>query len=102
MEKAPTLRLKSLPTENDETLRIMGMIHESCDRLNAYVMDFFETMAILNENLKNAKKKKDRAKQKEIEESIAEVERRISEVTESMQGIVKDMPELVELVEAEK
>ncbi len=100
--KTPELRIKAIHTENDETLRILGMIHESCDRLNAYVMDFFETRAILNENLKNAKENKDRARVKETEESIGEVERRISEVTESMQGIVQDMPELVELVEAEK
>lgn len=86
------LKMKYVESDNPETVRIFNMVNDACDRFNIYLMDFFETLEILEE-------KKQRGKgDDETERSIDSVKSRIEEVTAAMKDIAATMPSIVELI----
>ena len=89
----PHLSLKPLDTENESTARIYSMVRETVDSFNIYVADFFESVAILEEELAAARKDSSA----EIEEKIAYMRRRIAELSDAMKAIAEQMDGLVEL-----
>jgi len=91
MRKKFELKLKPISSSNSDNLRIYGMLKNSCDGLNNYLADFFETIEILKE--------KPDTENKEAEESIQFVLTKIDEVTSSMKKIAEEMHALVELKE---
>ena len=95
MRKKYELKLKPIINiENPDNKRIFEMLEKSCEGLNSYVADFFETVAILKEQkIKSADNHTD------IDDSIEFVLAKIDEVTASMESIVNDMPSLIELIE---
>jgi len=93
------LELKPVETDNPDTLRILKQTGQACERLNNYLLDFRETIAILNENLQARAGNGDRAGAGEAEESIAFVRTRVDEVLKDMEAIARDMAFLVELKE---
>ena len=94
MRKKYELKLKPINSDNPDNLRIYDILTKSCDGLNNYLADFFETVAILEE-----KKLKPYSDNNDIDESIEFVLTKIDEVTSSMKSIVNDMPSLIELIE---
>ena len=94
MRQKYELKLKPINSNNPDNMRIYEMLEKSCEGLNSYLADFFETVAILEE-----KKFKSGYDSNEIDESIEFVLTKIDEVTLSMKCIVNDMPSLIELVE---
>lgn len=96
MRQKYELKLKPIDTTNSDNLRIYGMLEKSCEGLNNYLADFFETIEILKE-----KKEKPSVEQTEIDSSIEFVLAKIDEVTSSMKTIAEDMPSLIELKEYE-
>jgi hypothetical protein len=94
MKQKYELKLKPINSNNPDNLRIYDMVQKSCEGLNSYLADFFETVAILEEQ-----KTKSGSDNKDIDESIEFVLVKIDEVTASMKSIVNDMPFLVELIE---
>jgi len=94
MRQKYQLTLKPINTSNSDNLRIYDMLKNSCEGLNNYLADFFETIEILNE-----KKEKSPSERKEAEESIEFVLAKIDAVTESMKIIAEEMPSLIELKE---
>lgn len=88
------LKLKPINSTNEDNLRIYNMLKNSCDGLNSYLADFYETIEILKE-----KKDKPSAEPAEIEASINFVLSKIDEVTESMKNIASEMHTLIELKE---
>ncbi len=96
MRQKYELKLKPIDTANADNLRIYEMLKKSCDGLNSYLADFFETIEILRE-----KKDKTSSEQMETESSIEFVLAKIDEVTSSMKTIAEDMPSLIELKEYE-
>lgn len=93
MRQKYELKLKPINTENPDNKRIYEMLKQSCDGLNCYVADFFETVMILKEQQAQS------GNNIEIDESIKFVLAKIDEVTASMKSIVNDMPSLIELIE---
>ena len=87
------LEIKPVDSENPETLRIYNMVNDACERFNIYVMDFFETLNILEE------KKLDGKGDDETEKSIQSVVSRIEEVTAAMKEIAATMSAIAELKE---
>lgn len=96
MRKKYQLKLKPISTTNSDNLRIYGMLKNSCEGLNSYLADFFETIEILKE-----KKDTHPAESREVEESIKFVLTKIDDVTLSMKAIAEDMHALIELIESE-
>jgi len=94
MRKKYELKLKPINTSNSDNLRIYNMLKNSCDGLNNYLADFYETVEILKE-----KKDKPSAENAEVEASIEHVLSKIDEVTESMKNIAEEMHALIELKE---
>jgi len=93
------LELKPAATDNPDTLRILEQTGQACERLNNYLLDFRETIAILNENKQARDKNGDSAGAGEAEESIAFVRTRVNEVIKAMETIAVEMDFLVELKE---
>ena len=91
----PRLNLKPLDTDNESTARIYSMVRETVDSFNIYVADFFESVAILEEQLASAKR--EGGDPAVIEEKIEYMRRRIEELLASMNGIAEEMHSLVEL-----
>lgn len=96
MERQPKLRLKPIDKNDDESMRIYGMTGKTVESFNSYVADFFQTVAILRENIEKAHTTADQEKAAEMREHIEHVERKIDELTEAMQRIADDMSSLVE------
>jgi len=94
MKQKYELRLKPISTSNSDNLRIYEMLKNSCEGLNSYLADFFETVEILKE-----KKDKPSSENKEIDASIEFVLAKIDEVTSSMKSIAQEMHTLIELKE---
>lgn len=94
MRQKYELKLKPINSNNPDNLRIYEMLNKSCEALNSYLADFFETVAILNEQ-----KTQSGPDNSDTDESIEFVLTKIDEVTASMKSIVNDMPSLIELVE---
>jgi hypothetical protein len=88
------LKLKPINTSNSDNLRIYGILKNSCEGLNNYLADFYETIEILKE-----KKEKSAAEPAEVEASIEFVLKKIDDVTLSMRTIAQDMHSLIELIE---
>ena len=101
MYKRTELILKDVGLDNPDTQRIFKLTKDSIDLLNHYILDFIETINILNED-KSKANTGSKKKIQEIETSISFVEGRIVEVSESMRTMVKDMPELIEIKEYEE
>lgn len=91
------LELKPLESKDTESVRIYNLARDACERLNNYLLDFFESIAILNEKKEKLWEKKKSAELKEVEESIAFVYTKIEEVTASMEEIADQMDFLVEI-----
>lgn len=92
------LRLKPLQSDNPDTVRIYDQAREACQRLNTYLFDFIETIAILREN--RGKGKTDGTEsEREIDTYIESVERKIDDIGLQMEGIAKDLSFLVDLVD---
>ncbi len=85
------LKMKYVESDNTETVRIFNMVNDACDRFNIYLMDFFETLSILQEKKQSGKS------DDETEKSIDSVKSRIEEVTAAMKDIAATMPSIVEL-----
>lgn len=90
MEKE--LQLIPISRTDSQSLKLFGNLNESCQRLNHYLKDFFNTVSILKEDLKDTD---DPGKRKEREESIRYVESRIDLVSAEMDKIARDFPDLV-------
>ena len=93
MKPAYRLKMKYVESENPETVRIFNMVNDACERFNIYLMDFFETLDILEEKKRNGKS------DDETDKSIDSVKSRIEEVTAAMKDIASTMPSIVELIE---
>lgn len=93
MKPAYILKMKYVESENPETVRIYNMVNDACERFNIYLMDFFETLVILEEKKRNGKS------DDETDKSIESVKSRIEEVTAAMKDIASTMPSIVELIE---
>lgn len=96
MKPAYSLKMRYVDSENPETVRIFNMVNDACERFNIYLMDFFETLEILEEKKMSGKS------DDETEKSIESVRSRIEEVTAAMKDIAATMPSLVELTENKK
>lgn len=93
MKPSYRLIMKHLESMNPETIRIFNMVNEACERFNVYLMDFFETLEILEEKKRNGKS------DDETDRSIESVKSRIAEVTAAMNDIASTMSSIVELKE---
>ena len=93
MKPAYRLKMKYVESENPETVRIFNMVNDACERFNIYLMDFFETLDILEEKKRNGKS------DDETDKSIDSVKSRIEEVIVAMKDIASTMPTIVELIE---
>jgi len=93
MKPVYSLKMKYVDSDNPETVRIYNMVNDACDRFNIYLMDFFETLDILEEKKRNGKS------DDETDKSIESVKSRIEEVTAAMKDIASTMPSIVELIE---
>jgi predicted ribosome quality control (RQC) complex YloA/Tae2 family protein len=91
----PRLNLKPMDTSDESTARIYSMVDETVRSFNIYVADFFESIAILEEELGRAGKGS--AQRSEIEGKIAYMRGRIEELSDSMKKIAEEMHSLVEL-----
>ena len=91
MRQKYELKLKPINTSNSDNLRIFEMLNKSCEGLNNYLADFFETIQILKET-----KDKPDSDHKEVEQSIEFVLTKIDEVTASMKSIAQEMHTLIE------
>jgi len=91
MKPAYRLEMKFVDSDNPETVRIYNMVNDACERFNIYLMDFFETLDILEEKKQSGKI------DDETEKSIESVRSRIEEVTAAMKDIAETMPSIVEL-----
>ncbi len=89
------LILKPIDSDNAETIRIYNNLRESCERLNIYLADFFETVEILNEKKNSGVDFPGGA-----ELNIEFVNGRINEVIKSMEDISQSMNSLVYMEEA--
>ena len=94
MRQKYELKLKPINTSNSDNLRIYDLLKNSCEGLNNYLADFYETIEILKE-----KKEKSTAEPAEVEASIEFVLTKIDEVTSSMKNIAQDMHALIDLIE---
>jgi len=94
MRQKYELKLKPISTSNSDNLRIYDILKNSCEGLNNYLADFYETIEILKE-----KKEKPSAESAEVDASIDFVLSKIDEVTESMKNIAQEMHTLIELKE---
>ena len=94
MKQKYGLKLKPFSSTNSDSSRIYRMLENSCEGLNSYLADFFETIEILKE-----KKEKHPSETAEIDESIEFILVKIGQVTASMKSIAEEMPALVELKE---
>ncbi len=94
MRQKYELKLKPIQSSNSDNKRIYEMLKHSCDGLNNYLADFFETVEILKE-----KKDKPSTESKDVDESIDFVLKKIDEVTASMKSIAQEMHTLIELKE---
>ncbi len=101
MKNKKHIQLKPVESDNPDTQRIYEQTREACDRLNGYLNDFIETIAILNEKKEGYEKKKLKMRKKEVESDIKFVESKIKEVHEAMDAIASEMDFLVELKEKE-
>ena len=93
MKPSCSLKMKYVESDNTETVRIFNMVNDACERFNIYLMDFFETLEILEEKKRNGKS------DDETDRSIESVKSKIDEVTAAMKEIAATMPSIVELVE---
>lgn len=93
MKPAYRLKMKYVDSDNPETVRIFNMVNDACERFNIYLMDFFETLEILEEKKRNGKS------DDETDKSIESVRSRVEEVTAAMKDIAATMPSLVEFKE---
>jgi len=91
MKPAYRLVMKHVESDNPETVRIFNMVSEACERFNIYLMDFFETLEILEE------KKMSGRSDDETDRSIESVKSRIEEVTAAMKDIASTMSSIVDL-----
>jgi len=84
-------RLELIPiyTKNQETIRIYSEVEKSCERLNIYATDFFETLNILKEGIESGKNN---------EGELNFLLGKIDEINTSMEEISRAMPDLVALV----
>ena len=94
MRQKYQLELKPIISANEDNLRIYGMLKKSCEGLNSYLADFYQTIEILKE-----KKAAGPGNGIATDESIEFVLGRIDEVTATMKEIAKYMPSLIELKE---
>lgn len=88
------LQLKEIVPKSESMERIYSMSKETCESFNSYYLDFFESVAILEEN---KSKESNSQKLKEIEESIHFMHGKIEELSGFMENISKQMPDLIEL-----
>ncbi len=91
MKPACRLKMKYIESDNTETVRIFNMVNDACERFNIYLMDFFETLEILEE------KKQIGKSDDETDKSIESVKSRIEEMIKAMEDIAATMPSIVEL-----
>jgi hypothetical protein len=94
MKQKYELKLKPINTSNEDNLRIYNILKNSCEGLNNYLADFYETIEILKE-----KKERPSVESSEVDASIEFVLSKIDEVTESMKNIAQEMHTLIELKE---
>lgn len=93
---AKKLRLRECPSTSDATERIYAITHESCERFNAYYLDFVESVQIL------AEKREETATpgaREEIEERISWMHMKIEDLTSFMHDIARQMPDFVDVVD---
>jgi Mg2+ and Co2+ transporter CorA len=91
----PHLKLKPMDFGNASTERIYALVEETVKNFNIYVADFYESVAILEEQLKAAKNRGGDCS--EIEGKISYMRTRIEELSSAMKGIADEMHALVEL-----
>ncbi len=92
IKQQPVLVLKKFQRNDDESKRVYDLTRESVELLNNYVLDFFETINIINE-----KRAGPAEKDSEIDDKVDYVIHKIDSVTVEMRNIAHEMPELVEL-----
>ncbi len=99
MDLIRLLRIRDVSSGTPDTIRIFNAARESCERLNAYLVDFIETVAILRENGCNLPDRDIPADGRNPDEYLAYMDGKIQALLGDMERIAADMPELVELVE---
>lgn len=91
-----TLQLREIEPKSESMKRIYEMSKDTCESFNSYYLDFFESVAILEEN---KDKENDSVKINEIEESIKYMHNKIEELSGFMDNLSRQMPDLIELKE---
>ena len=92
----PELKLKKFETDHESTQRIYQMVRQTVDSFNVYVSDFYESVAILEEQHSRALSAGDRASASDAEEKISYMKKRIEELIDDMKRISAEMHTLVE------
>lgn len=93
------LRLKSLEKMPEETKRIYDLTRHSCESFNAYYLDFFGSIDILQEQSAQFDAQGETKKAREAEEKIVYMREKIVELHGFMLDLAQRMSDFVELVE---
>ena len=100
--KRLSLIMKPFVFDDPNSEEIYANTRKSCELLNAYLLDFIETVCILEERKSESGRPADGRKpedMEEIEDSIEFVRGSIREISDSMRKIAGDWPFLVDLKE---
>lgn len=92
----PYLKLKTVETASEETLRIYSYVRNTVDAFNYYVADFFESVAILTAKSEALKQSHRIDEAQECEQEVSYLHTRIEELRMTMQMIASEMAGLVE------
>jgi hypothetical protein len=93
----PRLVLKKIDVKNEKTERLYSLVSETVQSFNVYVADFYESVAILEEQYDAAVKAGNTASAREADEKISYMKERIEQLNASMKSISEEMHSLVEL-----
>ena len=91
-------KLKQCSYQTPESLKLFKITEKAIEIFNIYVMDFFESLNILNESLVLSKSNKNKKNTSEIKNNIIFIENKISALYSEMYQIEKDMVSFVEIV----
>lgn len=95
------LVLKQHDSSREATKKIYDLTRETCENFNSYYLDFFESLAILEEKRDKAEQEGKTKKRDEIDENIGYMQGKIEELSTFMADISQKMSQFVELVDAE-
>ena len=99
MNSRLNLKLKPLSATDADSLRIFDITRKTLEDFNGYVGDFYGTIAILKENMKNPGAGKSPGEIDTVNRDIEYMENKIAELSRAMRKIAEDMSFLVDVEE---